>query len=72
MAAAAGFLIEFIRAALGAAPANGEEDVDAAVNEVIDRFPDIDRAARSAEDGAAETVDALDVTRRELQRKHPG
>jgi len=71
MTAALGFLKQSVAATLGPVTADGEQDVHPAPDQVVDRHFDIDRAARSAQHGAAGILDVADDIRAERQRFRP-
>ena len=71
MAAFARFLVKIVRAALRAVAADGEKNVHAARDQIVDRAADVDRAARGAENRAALLMNAVDKLRRDLDRLQP-
>ena len=70
VAAAAGFLVEVVRAALRAIAADGEQDVHAAPDEIVHRDADVHRPARRTENRAAFLMNVVDELGGDRDRLH--
>ncbi len=68
MAAPPGFLEQVVAAALGAVAAEGEQDIHAAPDQVVHGNPDVHRAARGPQHGAAVLMNVVDELRRQHER----